>query len=69
MQKLLTAQQVATILNLPLQRVYELTRRKAIPSVRVLRQYRYDPEALAEWAKHGGVTVEEHMKNEISHAR
>ena len=55
MQKLLTAQQVATILSLPLQRVYELTRRRAIPAVRVFRQYRYDPQALFEWAKRGGV--------------
>ena len=55
MQELLTAQQVASILNLPLQRVYELTRRKAIPAVRVFRQYRYVPAALVEWANSGGV--------------
>lgn len=59
MERLLTAKEVSIKLNIPLQRVYELTRRKAIPAVRVFRQYRYDPEALAAWAKRGGV-VENH---------
>ncbi len=57
MQRLLTAREVSVALNLPLQRVYELTRRNAIPAVRLFRQYRYDPDSLVEWAKLGG-TVE-----------
>ena len=52
------AKWVAKTLDLPLQRVYDLTRRKVIPAVQILRQYRYDPHALAEWAKHGGTAAE-----------
>jgi excisionase family DNA binding protein len=55
MERLLTAKEVSINLNLPLQRVYELTRRREIPAVRVFRQYRYDPAALVEWANSGGV--------------
>jgi hypothetical protein len=51
------AKWVAGTFGLPVQRVYELTRKKIIPAVRILRQYRYDPEALAEWAKRGGTSV------------
>lgn len=51
------AKWVAETFDLPLQRVYELTRREVIPSVRILRQYRYDPQALAEWAKRGGTSI------------
>lgn len=54
MERLLTAREVSLRLNLPLQRVYELTRRKAIPAVRVFHQYRYDPEMLDQWIKSGG---------------
>ena len=53
-QQFKDAKWVADTFDLPLQRVYELTRRKVIPAVQILRQYRYDPQALAEWAKHGG---------------
>lgn len=48
------AKWVAETFDLPLQRIYELSRRGILPSVRILRQYRYDPQALAEWAKRGG---------------
>lgn len=51
------AKWVSETFDLPLQRVYDLTRRKVIPAVRILRQYRYDPEALAEWAKRGGTAA------------
>lgn len=57
-QQLKDAKWVAGTLGLPLQRVYDLTRRKIIPSVQILRQYRYDPEALSEWAKRGGTKNE-----------
>ena len=53
-QQLKDAKWVAEVLNMPLQRIYDLTRKRVIPSVRILRQYRYDPTALAEWAKRGG---------------
>ena len=56
-QQLKDAKWVAQTLDLPLQRVYDLTRRKVIPAVQILRQYRYDPEALSEWAKSGGTAA------------
>lgn len=59
-QQLKDAKWVAETLDLPLQRVYDLTRRQVIPAVRILRQYRYDPQALAEWAKRGGTGQGEH---------
>lgn len=51
------AKWVAETFDLPLQRVYDLSRRKIIPAVQILRQYRYDPEALSEWAKRGGTAA------------
>ena len=56
-QQFKDAKWVAETFDLPLQRVYDLTRREVIPSVRILRQYRYDPSALAEWAKRGGTSI------------
>lgn len=57
METLLTASEVSVMLNLPLQRIYDLTRRGAIPAVQIFRQYRYNPAALDEWARQGGVTL------------
>ena len=51
----MTAKEVSSRLNLPLQRIYDLTRRGAIPAVRFFRQYRYDSAALDEWVRRGGV--------------
>ena len=56
-QQLRDAKWVAEAFDLPLQRVYDLTRRKVIPAVQILRQYRYDPQALADWAKRGGTSA------------
>lgn len=58
MNQLKDAKWVAEFFDLPLQRVYDLTRTGVIPSVRILRQYRYDPEALAEWARNGGTQAD-----------
>lgn len=68
-QQLRDAKWVARTFDLPLQRVYELTRRKIIPAVQILRQYRYDPTALAEWAKHGGTSIKDEATIESSHER
>ncbi len=47
--RLLTAREVSVALNIPLTRVYELTRQNVIPVVRMgTRQFRYDPDALGE---------------------
>lgn len=57
MDQLKDAKWVAQTFDLPLQRVYELTRREILPAVRILRQVRYDPQALAEWASGGGTSL------------
>lgn len=59
MNQLKDAKWVADAFDLPLPRVYQLTRAGVIPAVRILRQYRYDPEVLAEWAKKGGTSKDE----------
>lgn len=58
MDKLRDAKWVAKTLDMPLPRVYDLTRKGVIPAVRILRQYRYDPEALEAWIKNGGTTFD-----------
>jgi hypothetical protein len=51
----LTAKDVSVEFNIPLARVYELTRRALIPVLRLGdKQLRYDPEALRDWSKRGG---------------
>lgn len=54
-EKLKTAKEVSEILQIDLQRVYELTRRRLLPVV-VLgeRQYRYSETALQNWIEQGG---------------
>ncbi len=51
---LLTAEEVATILRVHPNRVYELASRKALPVVRVGRLLRFHLETLQEWIKSGG---------------
>jgi excisionase family DNA binding protein len=51
---LLTAAEAATRLNVRLPRLYELARTGAIPVVRLGRQVRFSPEALAAWVSAGG---------------
>ena len=69
--QMLTAKDVAHLLNLPLPRVYELTRQKLIPVVRMgARQIRYDQDALQQWIRQGGaINVEEHNNDEVSDER
>jgi len=69
----LTAKDVSVQLNIPLARVYELTRRNKIPVLRLGdKQLRYDPEALREWIKHGctasGVRCDGMRKGGVSDA-
>ncbi len=54
-RKLLIADEVAELLRVDRQRVYELARRNAIPVIRVgERQYRFDSEAIRQWIEQGG---------------
>lgn len=57
MVRLLTAKEVSTLFNVPLARVYELARRRQIPTVRLgRRQVRFDVEMLSMWIQGGGPT-------------
>lgn len=53
--KLLKAENVAEILDVSKQRIYELTREKQIPFIQVgERQYRYSETAILNWIENGG---------------
>ena len=52
---LLTAKEVAAEWQIPLSRVYELTRQGLIPHLKLgARQLRFDPESLRDWKAGGG---------------
>jgi excisionase family DNA binding protein len=55
---LITAKEASQILGIRLARLYELTRLRLIPSVRMgEKAIRFDEAALAEWAKRGGTSA------------
>lgn len=59
-RQILIADEVAEILRVDRQRVYELARRNAIPVIRLgERQYRFDAEAIRQWMTRGGSQMEE----------
>jgi len=51
---LLNAREVATMLRVRPERVYELARTGGIPTVRIGRQVRFHVRAIEEWAARGG---------------
>lgn len=54
-RQILVADEVAEMLRVDRQRVYELARRNAIPVIRLgERQYRFDAEAIKQWIERGG---------------
>lgn len=54
-RQILIADEVAKMLRVDRQRVYELVRRNAIPVIRLgERQYRFDAEAIKQWMERGG---------------
>jgi excisionase family DNA binding protein len=57
--ELLVADEVAKMLRVDRQRVYELARTNAIPVIRLgNRQYRLDAEAIRRWMERGGSSGE-----------
>lgn len=53
--RLLDAKEVAEILQVNVQRVYELTRQGILPSIRIgPRQIRFEETRLTQWIEHGG---------------
>jgi excisionase family DNA binding protein len=52
---LLIANEVAELLRVSEQRVYELSRTGVLPTIRLgERQYRYSKRAILEWLERGG---------------
>jgi len=59
-KQILVAEEVAELLRVDKQRVYELVRTRKIPVIRVgERQYRFDSGAIRRWLERGGSTGEE----------
>jgi excisionase family DNA binding protein len=55
--RLLTAQEVSDLLQVPVARVYELVRLNLLPVVKLgERQVRFNEEKLREWIERGGCT-------------
>ncbi len=64
-EKLMTANEVKDIFGIELQRVWELTRRKLLPTVKLGdRQYRYSRQAIERFIEGGGNQESEVIKNE-----
>lgn len=64
-QNILLAEEVATMLRVDRQRVYELVRMNAIPFIKLgERQYRFSKIAIENWLKNGG-TNQEAEKQEV----
>ncbi len=64
-KQILVADEVAEMLRVDRQRVYELVRRKAIPVIRLgERQYRFDAEAIRQWMTRGGSSTAEGRGND-----
>ncbi len=64
-EKLLTANDVSEVLQIDLQRVYSLTRRKLLPTVKLgERQYRYSKQAIERFIENGGNQESEVSRDE-----
>jgi excisionase family DNA binding protein len=54
-KQILVADEVAKLLRVDRQRVYELVRTKQIPVIRLgERQYRFSAQVIENWLKNGG---------------
>jgi excisionase family DNA binding protein len=55
MEEILKAGEVAELLRIDKQRLYELVRTRRIPVIRIgLRQYRFSRTAIMNWLEQGG---------------
>jgi excisionase family DNA binding protein len=57
LKKLVTADAVADMFDVPRHRVYELGRARQLPVVRIGRSMRFDPDAIAAWIASGGTAA------------
>jgi excisionase family DNA binding protein len=61
---LIKAPEAAKMLDIRLARLYELTRQRIVPAVRVgPKQLRYDRESLREWIQRGGLKQDNEQSN------
>ena len=66
-KNVLVADEVAALLRVDKQRVYELVRRKMIPVIRVgPRQYRFSMAAIQRWLESGGNVTSEQAAVSVS---
>lgn len=64
-KRLLIAKEVAELLRVDKQRVYELVRTEQIPVIRVgERQYRFSADAVERWLNDGGSLKREGESND-----
>ena len=64
-EKILKADEVATLLDVKVSRIYELTRQKLLPFIQIgERQYRYSERALLKWIENGGNQSKIESENE-----
>jgi excisionase family DNA binding protein len=57
MEQSFTAEEVARMLAVPVQRVYDMARQQLIPSFKCGRQVRFSPDALRNWMSSGGTSL------------
>lgn len=63
--RLLVADEIATLLNVGKQRVYELVRTGKIPVIKIgERQYRFSREVIDRWIQTGGMFYKEENPND-----
>ena len=67
--KLMTINQVASVLGVPLARAYGLARRGVIPVVHIGRQVRVPEDGLQEWVREGGRRLSEIESNQDDDGR
>lgn len=53
--KLLTVEEVAPMLKMSRQALYEAVRRGFVPAMRIGRRIRFDLDALETWRERGGI--------------
>jgi excisionase family DNA binding protein len=54
LKRLVSAEVIADMFDVPRYRIYELTRARKLPAVRIGRTVRFDPDRIAAWIEAGG---------------
>ncbi len=58
MKKLVRVKDVAELLNVSAQRVYEMVRLSLLPAIRLGRTIRFDMDKIEDWIESGGQALE-----------